>query len=121
MPVSMPVSLLAAFVLFAGFVSSNQRHASNFHGTSAKFLQVLQASVVLGTFVGIGMLIFYFTKVSWYWPLILFAISAVLAGLLFGILDAVVGKLQLSFLALLGWPASAVWAIYTIASLGRTQ
>ena len=78
---------------------------------------MLQGSVLLGSLVGLGLLIYYFTRVEWYWPLILFASATVIGGLVFGFLDVKVGQFTISYLSFIGWPASAVWAFLIIRDL----
>jgi len=111
---SLPLSLIAAWVIFFGFVNTHQRHAMNFRGASQGYLLALQASVLLGSLVGLGLLVYYFMQVAWYWPIVLFAAGSLAGGLLFGLLDAKIGQLSMSMLAFVGWPASAAWAYLII-------
>jgi len=117
MPASMPLVLIIAWVVFFGFVNTHQRHAMNFRGASQGYLLALQASVLLGSLVGLGLLIYYFMQVAWYWPIVLFAVGSLVGGLLFGALDAKIDQLAMSMLAFVGWPASAVWAFLIIHSI----
>lgn len=117
MSASLPIILMAAWGLLFGFVNTHQRHASNFRGSSRGFLAVLQASVLLGTLVGLGLLVFYFTRVSWYWPLVLFALGSAVGGLVFGLLDVKLGQLAMSIIAFLGWPAAAIWMYFIVQAL----
>jgi hypothetical protein len=114
---SLPIQLLIAWVLFFGFVNTHQRHARNFQGASQGFLLCLNASVILGSLVGLGLLIYYFIQVSWYWPLVLFAVGSLIGGLFFGFLDIKIGTLGISLVSFIGWPASAVWAFFIIKGL----
>ncbi len=66
---SMPLSLIIAWVVFFGFVNTHQRHTMRFRGESQGYLLALQASVLLGSLVGLGLLGYYFTQVAWYWPI----------------------------------------------------
>ena len=63
---SLPISLIAAWVIFFGFVNTHQRHAMNFRGASQGYHHALQASVLLGSLVGLGLLVYYFMQVAWY-------------------------------------------------------
>ena len=105
---SLPLSLIIAWIFFFGFANTHQRHAMRFQGASQGYLLALQASVILGILVGLGLLVYYFTQVSWYWPLMLFVIGSLVGGLLFGFLDVKIGELGMSMIAFIGWPASAV-------------
>ena len=106
---SMPWTLLLAWVLFFGFLNSQQRHAANFKGASQGALAALHLSLLVGLAVGLGLLVYYFTLVAWYWPIILFVVGSVVAGLAFGLLDAAIGSLSSSMLAFVGWPSAAAW------------
>lgn len=114
---SMPLSLLAAWVVFFGFVNAHQRHAMHFRGESQGYLLSLHASVFLGSLVGLSLLGYYFMQVAWYWPIVLFAVGGLAGGLLFGVLDVKIGQLSMSMLAFIGWPASAAWAFFIIHGL----
>jgi hypothetical protein len=113
----MPWSLLAAWTVFFGCVNTHQRHASHFGGRSPGYAFALYISVLVGSAAGLGLLVFYFVKVSWYWPFLLFAFGSVLGGILFGILDGFVGPLAMNILAWIGWPAAAIWAFFIIRAL----
>jgi hypothetical protein len=114
---SMPLSLIIAWVVFFGFVNTHQRHAMRFRGASQGYLLALQASVLLGSLVGLGLLGYYFMQVAWYWPLVLFMVGSLVGGLLFGFLDGKIGQLGMSMFTFIGWPASAVWAFLIIRGL----
>ena len=114
---SLPPSLIISWVVFFGFVNTHQRHARSFRGASQGYLFALQASVLLGSLVGLGLLGYYFTQVAWYWPLVLFMVGSLVGGLLFGFLDGKIGQLGMSMFAFIGWPASAVWAFLIIRGL----
>ena len=104
----MPLPLIISWLLFFGFLNTHQRHAMHFQGASQGYLLALQASVILGSLVGLGLLVYYFTQVSWYWPLVLFIVGSLIGGLFFGFLDAKIGTLGMSLISFLGWPASAI-------------
>lgn len=114
---SMPLSLIIAWVVFFGFVNTHQRHAMRFRGASQGYLLALQASVLLGSLVGLGLLGYYFMQVAWYWPLVLFMVGSLVGGLLFWFIDGKIGQLGMSMFAFIGWPASAVWAFLIIRGL----
>jgi len=114
---SMPLSLVAVWVIFFGFVNTHQRHAMRFRGASQTYLLGLRISVLLGSLVGLGLLGYYFTQVEWYWPILLFVVGGLGGGLMFGVLDAKLGQLIMSLLAFVGWPVSAVWAFLIIRGL----
>lgn len=111
---SLPLSLIAAWVIFSGFVNTHQRHAMNFRGASQGAFLALQASMGLGSLVGIGLLVYYFTQVAWYWPIILATAGSLGGAFLFGLIDATIGQLGMSMVAFVGWPASAAWAYFII-------
>lgn len=117
MPTSLPLPLIIAWVAFFGFLNTHQRHASNFKGSSQSFHLALNLSVLLGILVGLGLLIYYFLQVSWYWPLILFVVGSIAGGLIFGLLDAALGSLTVSIIAFIGWPAAATWFVFIVRGL----
>ena len=114
---SIPLSLVISWILFFGFLNTHQRHAMRFQGASQGYLLALQTSLVLGSLVGLGLLIYYFVQVSWYWPLVLFVVGSLIGGLFFGFLDAKIGRLGMSLISFIGWPASAAWAFFIIRAL----
>lgn len=117
MPSSLPISLLVSWIIYFGFVNTHQRLSTRFKGASRGFLALLNLSVILGVIVGLALLGYYFMQVSWYWPIVLFVGGSVIGGLLFGLLDALLGQLTMAFLGFVGWPAAAVWAFIVIHGL----
>lgn len=113
---SMPFSLIIAWIIFFGFVNTHQRHAKCFRGASQRFHIAIEASVFFGSLVGLGLLVYYFMQVAWYWPIALFMIG-IFGSALFGILDAKIGQLGMSMFAFIGWPATAIWAFLIIQGL----
>jgi len=113
----LPIPLMISWVLFFGFVNTHQRHAMHFQGASQGYLLVLYVSVILGCLVGLGLLVYYFIQVSWYWPLVLFLVGSLVGGFFFGFLDAKIGLLGMSLVSFIGWPASAIWAFLIIRGL----
>lgn len=116
---SLPITLIIAFTCMFGFVNTHQRHAKNFHGASQTYLLALNISVLLGSLVGLGLLIFYGYVTAWYWPFALFAIASLGGGLLFGLFDNLVGQLGMSMAAFIGWPACAVFTYLVVNGLTK--
>ena len=62
------------------------------HAIAAGFLACFDSLCLITAFglipIGLALLILYFFHVSWYWPLVLFAVGSILGGLVFGLLDA---------------------------------
>lgn len=117
---SLPLSLIVAWGIFFGLVNTHQRHARDFHGSSQGYYLALQTSTLFGTVVGFGLLIYYFTQVAWYWPIVLFAIDSLVGGLLLGWLDAKIGQIgqvAMGIFAFVGWPAAAAWTYLIIQDL----
>ena len=114
---SLPWVLILAWAVFFGFVATHQRHAGNFKGSSQIFLLALNLSAVLGFGTAIGLLIYYFVRVAWYWPIILFVVGSLLAGAIASILHRALGSLTVSLLAFVGWPAAAVWVAFIVRGL----
>ena len=112
-----PFFLIIAWIVFFGSVNTHQRHDRDFRGASQGYHLALKVSHILGTLVGLGLIIYYFMQVAWYWPFALFAVGILLAGLLFGLLDRIIGALGMSMLAFIAWPVAAVWAFIIIHGL----
>ena len=113
----MPLSLIASWVVFFGFVNTHQRHARHFRGESQGYLRALQASASwqLGRPWPLGLLlhagcVVYAHRIVCNWQL-------GRGGLLFGVLDVKISQLGMSMAAFIGWPASAVWAFFIIHGL----
>lgn len=90
---------------------------ARFQGASQNYLLALQVSVILGSLVGCGLLVYYFLQVAWYWPIVLFVVGSILGGSLAGVLLGRVGLLKMSLISFIGWPASAIWAFYIVQGL----
>lgn len=119
MPALMPFTLFVSWTLFIGCVSSHQRHAADFGGASAVFHLVLLLSTMAGFATGLGLLIYYCTQSTWYWPLLLFLGSSIAAGLIFALLDALLGRLLVIMVSFICWPICAYWSYCVIASLAQ--
>lgn len=115
---SMPLSLIISWSLFFNFINTHQRHADRYQGASQAYFFALQVSFVIGCFVGLGLLIYYFMQVSWYWPLVLFLLGTI-SGVLFGFLEVKIGIVGLSLFSFIGWPASAIWTFLIIKDLAN--
>ena len=113
----LPLSLIISWTLFFGFLNSQQRHAGSFRGESQWALFALNVSGIVGCLVGFGILIYYFMHVAWFYPILLFLAGALVAGIIFGILDRIIGLLGLSLFAFIGWPSAAVWSFFIIRDL----
>ncbi len=107
----MPWSLVLAFTGFMGFANTHQRHARNFNGSSKKVLLALHVSTLLATIFCIGFLVYYGFASKWYLPLVLLAMSSVLGGVLFAVLDRSLGLLAMTMTSFVAWPACAWLAV----------
>lgn len=117
--VSLPIALIIAFTFMFGFVSTHQRHAKNFRGASQTYLLVLNTSALIGSLIGLGLLVFYGYATAWYWPFALFAIASLAGGLLFGLFDKIVGQLVMSMTGFIGWPVCAVFVYLTVNGITK--
>jgi hypothetical protein len=116
MPTSLSFSVIIAFTFFYGFVNTHERHSSQFQGASQTYLMALNLSVIAGIIIGLGLLIFYGIQTAWYWPIVLFIVGNILSGVLFALLDNIVG-IFLSPLGFVGWPIFAYWFYRIISGL----
>jgi len=119
MSASMPWSLVIAWSIFFMFVSTHQRFAKDFQGRSQGYRYALTVSMLLGTLIGLSLMLYYCFQVTWYWPIVLFLVGSFIASMLFVFLLHTIGTLSMSLLAFIGWPASAVWAFLIIRGLNH--
>jgi len=115
---SLPISLAVVYIAFFGFLNTHQRHATRFEGASRAYHMALYGSLILGSLVGLGLLIYYGVQTAWYWPIVLFLIGSVLGGLIFAFLDVSLGLLVMSLASFLGWPICAYIMYKIIRHLG---
>ena len=115
---SLPLQLLAAWAIFFGLVSTHQRAAMTNAGASPTHQLALQISTLLGTLTILGLLIFYFFQVAWFWPIVLFFAGGLIGGLVFRLLERLIPKSVLSGAAFVGWPSAGVWAFFIMRTLG---
>lgn len=73
--------------------------------------------MLLGTLIGLCLIIYYCIQVAWYWPIVLFLIGGLIASIVFVFLLHTLGTLTMSLLAFIGWPAAAAWAFFIIRGL----
>src|SRR5262245_58167255 len=114
---SMPWLLVLAWVGFFGFLTAHQRHAMRFQGNSELYLLALNISAFVGSLTGFALLGYYFTQVSWYWPIVLLLLGSLITGLLYVWLCVAPGQVVLSIIAFVGWPTFAVWLFFIISDL----
>jgi hypothetical protein len=119
MPTSMPLLLVAAFIALFGCLGTLQRQAKNFRGSSRAYFLAINYSAVAGIVVAVGLLVFYGYTTHWYWPMILFVIGSIAAGIVFGLLEATVAPLVLSVGSFLLWPVAAIVVYLVVSGLGR--
>jgi hypothetical protein len=80
------------------------------------YFRVLQVSTLLAIVTGVGLLIYCFIRMAWYWPLILICVGAPMGAAAFGFAST---RRRLDHLSKMGFvmlPLSAVWAVYNIAT-----
>jgi hypothetical protein len=111
---SMPWMLVITWSFFFGFVNTHQRHLAHSKGSSRKYHLLFQISVVLGSIIGLSLLVYYFLNVAWYWSTILVVVGYLLAGVVFGVLDDIIGEVGINMLSFVGWPIFAEWTYLTI-------
>lgn len=94
------------YSLFAIFVFYQQLHVKDFHGSSQGFALALNVSALLGTLTGLAYLVYYGWHVVWWAPIVIFVIG-ILAALLGGFVERIVGSMALSMSAFVAWPICA--------------
>ena len=118
MPASFPVSLFLAWALFFAFFLA-QAHAEralkgNPLTSTLTITRVTEVSNLVGFFVGIAVLGYYFYKVAWYWPIVLAVAGSVVGAFIMGLLSTLIGDEALVKRSFIAWPAFALWAILII-------
>ncbi len=135
MPNQFPLNLLMAWVLFYIFLITHVMHQHPYsRGSSECFYIISSLSILSASISYWGLLIYYYTQVTWYWPFVLFIGGRILGNLILrtflnicnalqGIIlkddDKVlsIGLIVLIVLSFIGWPASALWVYSIISSL----
>lgn len=72
---TMPMSLLASYVLFSFFLFYQQLHVKKYEGASAAFGAFLTLFAFGGTVFGLGFLVYYGYRTTWSHALLLFVIA----------------------------------------------
>ena len=114
---ALPSSLIIAWSLFFGALNTHQRQLTRFSCATPGYHLALKASFGFGGLVGLGLLVYYFIQVAWYWPFVLFVIGSLASALFFSVLDVTIGTIGMSLISFICWPASAVWAFLIVRSL----
>jgi hypothetical protein len=114
----LPWILLLSWTVFFGFLNIHIQHSSNFQGSSRKYEVILMFSTLLGCISFFTLLVLYFLKVSWYYPLIIFVSGALLSSFIFILLKRLLGMVTLSIISFVGWPVSAIWFYLTLEEIG---
>lgn len=105
------------FTIMLGFAATHQRHFQNFNGSSKAFHSLLGLYGIVGYIGSIALLGYYIYAETWYIPIIVFLIAMLLAGLLFGLLDNIIGFFTTSMIGLIGFPVSAYLTFSEISKL----
>ncbi len=112
-----PVSLIISYAVFSFFLFYQQLHLKNFRGASKAFGAALGIFVSVGTVYGLGFLIYWGYKISWFQAGILFAISLAIMLIWFPI-EAKLGLRNSYFtFSLMGFAALPVSGYFMCVSL----
>jgi len=127
MPNELSLDLLISWAIFYGFFNIHIKHQTSSYKISEKLDLALMISILLALTTSFGLLIFYFIKVSWYWPFVLFmfggSLGVILTKVFLGICNALqqliitngseydtsIGYVILIFTSFIIWPLSAYW------------
>ncbi len=116
-PISLPLSLVISWTAFFGFMSTHLSHSSNSPGASQAYIGAHIISSIMGALAGIGLLVYYFIHVAWYWPILLFVLGTFIGRILFGFLEGMIGLREMNLVSFIGWPAAAIWSFFIIRDL----
>jgi uncharacterized membrane protein len=111
------IEIILASTLLWGSVNNHQRQVRDFRGASQSYLGALTISTVIGSLIGLGLMLFYFTKMAWYYPLILFVIDLFLIATVFTFFDLIIGVFPMSLISWITWPIGAIWFYKAILTL----
>lgn len=122
MPTSLPLLLLVSYVGLVMFLVGHSYHEKNmaksFDGLMrSRLFEAVRISSLLGALSAIGLLIFYFVKVKWYWAGGLLVVGAMLGSVVAGMYMGQFGEERLSKRAFVGWPVCAALSLLAIWSL----
>lgn len=114
---ALPSSLIIAWSLFFGALNTHQRQLTRSSDATLGYQLALKASFSFGGLVGLGLLVYYFIQVAWFWPFVLFMIGGLASALFFSTLDVTIGTTGTSLISFICWPASAVWVFLIVSRL----
>jgi hypothetical protein len=120
MPTSLPLQLLFGWVMFLACVTAQaayeRRILANHVEESARMLKAIQISNGLALLVGFAVLVFYFLKVAWFWPLVLVIGGAMAGNVVRHLFSWGMGERRFCKHAF-AWPIFALWAAIQISEL----
>lgn len=99
---SMPLPLIISFIAFFGCANTLERQIAR--GVAPTLLVVYFGVSCL---LGLGFLIYFGYVTQWYSPLILLLIGAIIGGIIFAILDVILGRNPMILISYIGIPISA--------------
>jgi len=124
LPNSLPILLVVAWAFFFASLFGQARYEAALKGNpfleSPSFVKAIAISTLLGMLAGLGILGYFFYKVSWYWPIVLAVCGSLLGALVVGVLLTLVGEAALGRRGFFGWPLFGLWAIQIIHSIHST-
>lgn len=120
MPTSLSLQLLFGWIMFLGCVTAQaayeRRILASHVDESARILKAIQISNGLALLIGLAVLVFYFLKVAWFWPIVLLIGGAVAGNVVRRLFSWGMGERRFCKYAF-AWPIFALWAAIQIWEL----
>jgi len=116
----LPVTLIVCWMLFTGALHSNRAHIKKYYldyNRTDGLHIFLVWFTTLGSITGTILFIILFTKVPWFYPIILIIVSFIFGAVFYGLLDSLFGRMSISFLSILIWPVTQFIAYRIIMAL----
>lgn len=101
------LNIFVLYTLMSILIFYQQLHLKNFRGESKIFEMLLGISGLAGMLINIIFLIYFGIVHSWLGVAVLFLGGALIAGVIGGLVEKMVGGLFLSLVAFIGWPICA--------------
>lgn len=104
--------------MLSGFSFYTTKYMNVFNGSSISMQILLMLSSFTSYIAGIGLTGYFMYQFNWYMPILIYIGSIVLAGVVFIIIERVVGFFTLAVASTLLWPVFAYLIYSEISAIG---
>ena len=123
MPDQLPFGLFLGWAALFAFVCAQYHHEQMIKAlrvsATSRLLKMVEVSSLLSLVAGVGILIYYFIQVRWYWVVVLAVLGSMTGALCAGLLFGIIGEEKLSKRAFIGWPIAAAYTISAISKIAH--